>query len=63
MSMYVSSEVSDMIKQAFSLAKSARFEYVTPDLFLYVTCQNQKFAQAFQDCDGSVRNLDFQLKT
>lgn len=61
--MYVSSEVAAMIQQASSLAQNARFEYITPELLLYVICRNPVFAQAFRNCDGSVRQLDLQLKT
>lgn len=60
--MYVSSEVAEIINKAFSLAKSARFEYVTPELVLYVACQNRMFAQAFRNCGGSVRGLDRDLR-
>lgn len=48
--MYVSSEVAEIINKAFSLARSAHFEYVTPELVLYVACQNRMFAQAFRSC-------------
>lgn len=61
--MYVSSEVAEIISQTFMLAKNARFEYVTPELLLYVICRNKAFIRAFQNCDGSVKKLDFELKT
>ena len=61
--MYVSPEVAELLSQAFALAENARFEYVTPELILYAACRNKAFAQAFQNCDGSVRRLDFQLKS
>ncbi len=61
--MYVSSEVAEIINQTYMLAKNARFEYVTPELLLYVICRNKVFTRAFQNCDGSVRKLDFELKT
>ena len=61
--MYVSSEVAEIINKAFSLARSAHFEYVTPELVLYVACQNRMFAQAFRSCGGSVRGLDRDLRS
>jgi ATP-dependent Clp protease ATP-binding subunit ClpA len=61
--MYISSEVTELIQEASSLAQNARFEYVTPELLLYVICRNPVFARAFRNCDGSVRQLDYQLKT
>ena len=59
--MQVSDEVAGIINNAFSLAKSAHFEYVTPELILYVTCQNKTFAQAFENCGGKVKELDYNL--
>lgn len=61
--MYASPEVVNILQQAGELAQNARFEYVTPELTLYVVCRNPVFAKAFQNCDGSVAKLDYQLKT
>lgn len=61
--MHTSSEVAEMINTVFSMAQSAHFEYVTPELALYVLCQNKVFARAFENCGGSVKELDSQLKT
>lgn len=60
--MQVSGEVAEIINTAFSFAKSAHFELVTPELVLYVICQNKAFAQAFESCGGRVKELDFSLK-
>ena len=46
--MYISSEVTELIQEASSLAQNARFEYVTPELLLYVICRNPVFARAFR---------------
>lgn len=61
--MHTSSEVAEMINTVFSMAQSAHFEYVTPELALYVLCQNKVFARAFENCGGSVKELDSQLRT
>ena len=61
--MRISSEVSEIINIAFSFASSARFEFVTPELFLYVVCQNKVFAKAFENCGGKVKELDYQLRS
>lgn len=61
--MHVSREVAEMINTIFSMAQSAHFEYVTPELALYVICQNKVFARAFENCGGSVKELDGQLRT
>jgi len=60
--MKVSEEVAEIINTVVSLAKNAHFEYVTPELFLYVVCQNKIFADAFESCGGKVRELDEQLR-
>ena len=61
--MHTSSEVAEIIGTVFSMAQSAHFEYVTPELALYVICQNKVFARAFENCGGNVRELDSQLRT
>ncbi len=61
--MQVSGEVAEMIDTVFLLAGNARFEYVTPELMLYVACQNPVFAQAFENCGGNIQELDRDLKT
>ena len=61
--MELSPEVMKMLQQAVELARDARFEYVTPELILYVACQNPAFAKAFKNCDGNIRKLDYQLRT
>ena len=60
--MYVSREVAEVIDRAFSLAKNARFEYVTPELALYAACENQVFARAFESCGGNRKRLDRDLR-
>ena len=61
--MQISGEVADIVNRVFSMAESAHFEYVTPELFLYVICQNKVFARAFESCGGSIRELDQSLRT
>ena len=56
--MYVSVETAEMINKAISMAKDARFEYVTPELVLYVLCGNEGFARAFENCGGRIEELD-----
>lgn len=61
--MFVSDEVAEILNTSFSLAKGAHFEYVTPELVLYAACQNKTFVQAFEDCGGRIRELDYNLRT
>jgi len=61
--MHVSEEVAEIINTAFALAKNARFEYVTPELLLYVICRNKIFEEAFESCGGNLNKLDYNLRT
>ncbi len=60
--MQVSEEVAEIINKAISLAQSAKFELITPELVLYVMCRNQVFARAFENCGGNVKELDCHLR-
>lgn len=62
MKMQVSEEVGEIINMAMSLAQSAKFELITPELVLYVMCRNQVFARAFENCGGNVKELDYHLR-
>ena len=53
--MHVSKEVAEIINTVFTMAKDAHYEYVTPELLLYVVCNNKFFAEAFEDCGGSIK--------
>ncbi len=61
--MQVSQEVAKIMESVFLLARDAHFAWVTPELILYVACQNPVFAQAFKNCGGSLSELDRNLKT
>lgn len=61
--MRVSEEVEKIVDMTVVLAKNADFVYVVPELMLYAICQNEVFAQAFENCGGSVRELDYHLRT
>ena len=61
--MQISKEVAEILNAAFTMAKSAHFEFVTPELVLFVACQNKVFAQAFENCGGDIKELDARLRT
>lgn len=61
--MNVSSEVAEIMEVLFATAKAAHFEYITPELLLYVICQNDIFADAFENCGGRIRELDYKLRS
>lgn len=61
--MQVSGEVAEIINAVFTLAKSAHFPFVTPELTLYVICKNKVFASAFENCNGKVKKLEKDLRS
>ena len=60
--MQVSREVAELMNAVIVLAKERHYELVTPELLLYVICENQLFAEAFEDCGGSIHDLAAQLE-
>lgn len=58
-----SKEVAEIINVAFTLAIDAQLALVTPELVLYIICQNDIFAEAFENCGGEIKKLDRDLKT
>ncbi len=60
--MQVSEEVAGIVNMAITLAKSGHFEFITPELLLYVICRNKVFVKAFQNCGGNVKKLDYRLR-
>lgn len=61
--MRISSEVAEMINAAIVLAEKVHFELITPELFLYVACQNNVFARAFENCGGQIKKLADDITT
>lgn len=62
MTMHVSNEVASILNMIFSYAKDAHYEYVTPELLLYIICRNKVFANAFVRCGGDLKRLEKDLK-
>lgn len=60
--MQVSREVAEIINSVIALARERHYELVTPELVLYVICDNQIFAEAFEDCGGDIQTLSEQLE-
>jgi ATP-dependent Clp protease ATP-binding subunit ClpA len=55
--MELSEEVKRMLQQAISYAQRYGYEYVTPEMLLYVICGEQEFADAFAECGGDKKLL------
>jgi len=60
--MQVTREVAEIIDSVIVLARNRHYEFVTPELMLYVICGNKVFAEAFEDCGGNVQELSEQLE-
>lgn len=61
--MLISKEVEEIISTTVVFAQNAHFEFVVPELMLYVICKSEVFARAFENCGGSIRELDYHLRT
>lgn len=61
--MLISEEVQEIISTTVAVAQNAHFEFVVPELMLYVICKNEVFARAFENCGGNIRELDYHLRT
>ena len=61
--MHVSNEVAYIINAELAIANKEHYELVTPELLLYVICKNRVFAEAFEDCGGSIKELENKLES
>ena len=61
--MHLSEEAAGIIYTVITAARDSGFAFVTPELVLCEICRNKAFAQAFENCGGSIKELEFNLKT
>lgn len=60
--MKVTKEVSDVLNRTFDVAVRDRYEYVTPELLLYIISERPAFEEAFEGCGGDAEELREDLK-
>ena len=60
--MTLSNDVTEILAKSISYSIKNGLEYVTPEVILLQTCENETFMEAFQDCDGSVQELAEDLR-
>ncbi len=60
--MRVTKEVADVLNGAFAAAAKECYEYVTPELLLYMIAGCRTFKEAFENCGGEVELLRDNLK-
>lgn len=60
--MRVTKEVADVLNGTFAAAAKERYEYVTPELLLYMISGCRTFREAFSNCGGEVEQLRDNLK-
>lgn len=60
--MRVTKEVADVLNGTFAAAAKERYEYVTPELLLYMISGCRTFREAFSNCGGEVETLRDNLK-
>lgn len=60
--MRVTKEVSDVLNGTFAAAAKEGYEYVTPELLLYMIAGCRTFKEAFENCGGEIEQLRDNLK-
>ena len=60
--MRVTKEVADVLNGTFATAAKERYEYVTPELLLYMIAGRRTFREAFENCGGEIEKLRDSLK-
>ncbi len=60
--MRVTREVADVLNGTFAAAEKECYEYVTPELLLYMIAGRRSFKEAFENCGGDIEQLRDNLK-
>ena len=60
--MRVTKEVADVLNGTFAAAAKDCYEYVTPELLLYMIAGCRTFKEAFENCGGEIEQLRDNLK-
>ena len=60
--MRVTKEVADVLNGTFAAAAKEKYEYVTPELLLYMIAGRRTFREAFENCGGEIEKLRDSLK-
>lgn len=55
--MWTTKEVQDILNGMLAMAYKEKFQYVTPELLLFVMAEFESFSDAFDFCGGSVEQL------
>ncbi len=61
--MKMSKEVKDIFNETVLIANKKHYEFITPELLLYIICNNPIFVQAFKNCGGKIGALQDNLKS
>ncbi len=60
--MNVTKEVAVLMNDLLALGREMNYEYVTPELMLFVLCRYEKFIRAFENSGGDVKHLSNDLE-
>ena len=60
--MDMTKEVSEVIQDAVDYAAERHYEYVTPEMLLYMICGREDFKEAFEECGGEIGTLALELE-
>lgn len=59
--MWATKEVKEILSQTMETARDERFQYVTPELLLWVMSAVRSFSAAFESCGGDISQLQEEL--
>lgn len=59
--MWATKEVKEILSQTMETARDERFQYVTPELLLWVMSAFRSFSAAFESCGGDISQLQEEL--
>ncbi len=60
--MAFSKDLTEIISKSIAYAKKEGLEYITPEVMLLQTCEDEGFVDAFTYCGGSIEELEADLK-
>ena len=60
--MTFSKDLTEIISKSIAYAKKEELEYITPEVMLLETCEDEGFVDAFTYCGGSIDELEADLK-
>ena len=55
-------DVTEMLNRAIEYTRTNKYEYITPEILLLSLCDDESFAEAFENCGGDIEKLQKDLE-